>query len=177
MTQDPFSSQAADNFLSTRAPQAKWPKIGYVVEGTVMGWEMEQQTDYDTGALLTWSDGKPRMQLVMTIQSKATGKTWTGLHNEEKSLPNDDGMRTLYIKGALQKSFSRALSAARCKLAVGAHVSIERIADGPKSDPKKAAPHLHKVKWLPPTQNEQAAADFLADNEESSPAGGNETPF
>lgn len=60
--------------------------IGSSVEGTVVDAEVRQQTSME-GELLSWADGKPRMQLVITLQ--------TGLRDSEQ----DDGLRTIYAKG------------------------------------------------------------------------------
>jgi hypothetical protein len=60
--------------------------IGDSVEGTVVDAEVRQQTSME-GELLTWADGKPRMQVVITLQ--------TELRDDE----SDDGLRTIYAKG------------------------------------------------------------------------------
>ena len=60
--------------------------FGDTVKGEVTAAEIRQQTSLE-GDLLTWPDGKPRQQLVITIQ--------TSLHETE----DDDGLRTVYAKG------------------------------------------------------------------------------
>lgn len=167
-----MSNRSIENFLSGGGVSAKWPQVGYVVEGTVTSMEMRQQTDYDTGELLTWNDGSPRMQLVMGVQGEPTGETWTGLRNVRKALPDDDGHRVAYVKGGLQKALSQALRDAKAKPEIGAYVRIERIADGAKTDPKKEAPHQYRVTWTPKAANSKAAEDFLAGDEP-----GNGNPF
>jgi len=176
MTYDPFSTKAAESFLEGGATAAKWPQVGYVVEGTVTDYSMAQQTDYDSGENLYWvgssrveeskteNHSKPVMQMLLTLQGKPTGETWEGLQNIRKALPDDDGMRTAYVKGALQAALKDALRVANTKLETGAYVRIERVADGPKSNPKFAAPHRYTATWTPAAQNPHAVADFMDDD-------------
>lgn len=177
MARDPFSEKAAESFLEGSATAAKWPKIGYVVEGTVLSYVMRQQTDYETSENLYW-DGKrrvieslapdksnPVMQMVMEIQGEPTGETWKGLDNERVALPEDDGVRALYVKGGLHGSMKDGIREARGKLETGAYVRIERLANGPKTDPKKAAPHRYKTTWTPAAKNLRAAQSFMEEDE------------
>jgi len=62
-------------------------KIDDVVVGTVISAVVAQQTDVETNTPLTWADGSPRNQLVITLQ--------TELHTRD----DDDGIRTIYAKG------------------------------------------------------------------------------
>jgi hypothetical protein len=173
MAYDPFSDDEAAAFLSGSAPAAKWPKAGFVFEGTVIDWRMDDDRDYDTGEMKYWKEGKATKesqlvpgeadklqkvrQLVLTVQGQPTGITWEGLANTEKEIPDDDGMRSVYVKAALQKAFKEALGRARAKLEKGAYVRIERIKDGPKSNPKYAAPHRYTVQWTPADRNPETA--------------------
>lgn len=76
-----------NNFLLSGGSKAfAFEQIGDTVEGEIIDAEMRQQTSME-GELLTWSDGKPRMQLVITLQTK--------LHETD----DDDGVRTIYAKG------------------------------------------------------------------------------
>lgn len=179
MSTDPFSNKAAESFLEGGATAAKWPKVGYVVEGTVTDYSMAQQTDYDSGEPLFWNGNsrveeskavdksRPVMQMLLSLQGKPTGETWEGLQNTRKALPDDDGMRTAYVKGALQAALKDALRKAGSKLEVGAYVRIERIADGPKSNPKFAAPHRYAAVWTPAAKNPEAVAEFTQDDDDA----------
>jgi hypothetical protein len=154
-TQDPFAQ-----FLTGGLTAAKWPQLGFVVEGTVKGAALRQQTNYDTGALEFWTDGSPRMQLVVDLQSTPTGITWKGLHNVQHAVPNDDGMRAVYVKGNLQRAVTKALRDANAQFEMGGHMRIERTQDIPNADPKKAPAHDFVVTWTAPSA-EAAATDFL----------------
>lgn len=160
MSVDPFS-QTPSQFLSGGLVAAKWPTIGFVFEGVVKASKLVQQTDFDDGTPLTWKDGSPRMQLVVDVQSEATGLTWAKIQNIPTPVPNDTGMRAMYVRGNLQKAISQALRNAQAEFENGGHIRVERIADGVAPDPKKNAPHDYVAVWTPPSPT-AAAADFLS---------------
>ena len=58
---------------------ASFEEVGVVCEGEIIDARLAQQTDMDTNAPLFWTDGRPRMQLVLTLQTeeRATGPTMT----------------------------------------------------------------------------------------------------
>src|SRR5262245_33197979 len=60
--------------------------IGDSVEGRIVAADLRQQTSIE-GQKLTWDNGDPRMQLVITLATK--------LHDND----DDDGQRTVYAKG------------------------------------------------------------------------------
>jgi hypothetical protein len=62
-------------------------RIGDCAVGEIISSEVRQQTDLDTGEKLTWPDGSPRNQLVITLQTA------------EHTSDDDDGIRTIYAKG------------------------------------------------------------------------------
>lgn len=68
--------------------------IGDKISGTIIKIERKQQTDFQTRAPITWDDGSPRMQTVVTLQT------------ELKDDADDDGVRALWLKGG--KSFEAA---------------------------------------------------------------------
>jgi hypothetical protein len=81
--------QQANDFLMTEGGKSfPFNEIGDKVTGEVVSAEVRQQTDLDTGEKLTWSDGQPRMQMVVELQ--------TALRDGGD---NDDGIRTIYAKG------------------------------------------------------------------------------
>ena len=77
-----------DKFLFGEGGNAfKFDEIGDTVEGTVIDAVMADQRSLDTGAPLTWEDGRPKRQLVVTLQ--------TELHDND----DDEGVRRIYAKG------------------------------------------------------------------------------
>ena len=61
--------------------------IGDKIVGKITSVKRVQQTDFSTGEPLTWSNGDPRMQTVVELQ--------TDLRDSD----DDDGVRTLWLKG------------------------------------------------------------------------------
>ena len=175
-----MSGKTPEEFLSGGgAPAAKWPKVGFVLGGTVLDWSMADQTDYDTSEVLYWdkinerkmlasqvdptSDQFVKMeQLIMTIQSEATGITWATLQNVETPIQDDDGKRRLFVKGALKAAVIQALQDSRGKLEAGAYIEIERVADKPNANPKWGPAHQYKATWTPAEKNAKRTDDFLA---------------
>lgn len=66
---------------------AKFENLGDYVEGTVVDAKISQQTAMEDNAPLFWPDGKPRMQLVVTLA--------TDLHDDDE----DNGERRVFAKG------------------------------------------------------------------------------
>jgi len=62
------------------APAAKFLNIGDTIKGIVVSSEVRQQTKLEDGTPLVWDDGRPRMQLVVTIDTGDTATlTWPTL--------------------------------------------------------------------------------------------------
>ena len=105
--------------------------------------ELRQQTDFDSGALLTWDDGSPRQHLVVTVQ--------TDLRDSDN--PDDDGRRRFYVKGNLQKVLREAVRKSGAKgLEVGGQLYITRIG---RDEPKKRGldgAWLHSAEYIPAAQ-------------------------
>ena len=66
---------------------AAFNNIGDKVKGVISDVQIVQQTDMDTNQPLTWADGSPRMQLVVTLDT------------DERADDNDDGKRRVFAKG------------------------------------------------------------------------------
>lgn len=154
---DPFAQ-----FFSGGLVAAKFPCEGFVVEGTVKAANIRQQTDYDTGEPKFWKDGSPANQMVIDLQCAPTGKTWETIRYIEKSLPQDDGMRALYVKGNLQKALTKALRDAEATFEIGGYIKVTRVKDGPRVDRTREPAHEFIAEWTPPSKNEAAVGDFLA---------------
>jgi hypothetical protein len=118
----------ADQFLlGGGGKSAKFDAIGASITGTIASApEVKQQTSMETGQPLTWDNGDPRMQLVVTLQ--------TSLREDE----DDDGLRKLYVKGSkdpasqsLHAAVAGAVHAAGAKgLDVGGTLTVTYVADG-----------------------------------------------
>lgn len=117
-----------DDLLSAGAKSVKFENPGDKVSGVITDVQVRQATEFGTGAPLTWDDGNPREQIVVTLQ--------TSLREDG----DDDGVRSAYIKGWGQqlKAF-RAASQASGKPVKGDTFTATFTGFGPKS-PKGGFP-------------------------------------
>ena len=60
---------------------------GTVCRGVIESAELRQQTSLEDNKLLTWDDGRPRMMLVITLQTT------------DREDDSDTGLRAIYAKG------------------------------------------------------------------------------
>lgn len=102
-----------DLLLGGGVPTAKFPNVGDTHVGRVLDAEVTQQTDID-GNLLFWDDGKPREQIVATLQTE----------ERDPSIEDDDGRRKLYIKGQMMKAVADAMRKAGAKQIVGGRLAV-----------------------------------------------------
>jgi hypothetical protein len=76
-------------------PSAKFETHGDTVTGVITDTpEVRPQTDFDSGQPLFWDDGKPKMQLVVTLATD----------QRDPANADDDGTRRVYVKGKLQQA-------------------------------------------------------------------------
>ena len=98
------------------AKSAKFDNEGDKVVGTILDMQVKQQTDIKTGAPRTWDNGDPMMQLVVTLQTDA--------RDDE----DDDGQRTLYVKGQMQRAVQDAVRKAGARgLAEGGRLGVKFV--------------------------------------------------
>lgn len=123
-----MTSTTAEQFLlGGGGKSAKFDAIGASITGTIASPpEVKQQTSMETGQPLTWDNGDPRMQLVVTLQ--------TSLREDS----DDDGLRKLYVKGSkdrasqsMHAAVASAVEAAGAKgLDVGGTLTVTYVGDG-----------------------------------------------
>lgn len=158
-----MSTQSADQFLMGGGVQsAKFENVGDSVAGDVHDEpEVRQQTDLSTGALKFWDDGRPQMQLVVTLK--------TSLHDDA----DDDGLRKLYIKGKyLTEAVREAVRKAGAKgLEVGGRLQVTYTGDGPQTKRGFNPPKLYRAEYARPTST--ASQQFL----NAAPSQDPEPPF
>lgn len=190
--QDPFSAEAAAaaQFLGGGGvTAAKFPENNFKVEGTVTEFRMSQRTDIDSGEPLFWESKKPTeqsklkfassatdhnrvMQLVITLQGEPTGVTWETNRYIEKALPDDDGLRALYVSSPeMQKAIGKALQEAGLRAPeVGGYLEVVKTGEQ-RIAGTSFTKFLYAARYTPASQNEKAAGDFLNQaNGEAPPA-------
>lgn len=146
-------STSADDFFAGGTPSAKFDTPGVTIAGPVtrVG-EPMQQKDFKSGAPKFWDDGKPMLQLPVDVKTDA----------RDPEVVNDDGTRTLYIKGNLQKAIRTAVrQAGATGLRVGGTLSVTYTGDG-QAERGMNPPKLYSATYTPPAA---AGADsFLGTN-------------
>ena len=123
------------------ARSASFKEHGDRVWGTVMSAEMRQQTDFKSGKPLVWDDGSPRMQVVISLL--------TELHEDDE----DDGLRAVYVKGALQQAVRSALVKAGVRgVEDGGKLLVQYTGDAEPAGPGLSGAKLYFAKYEPPTK-------------------------
>lgn len=152
---------------------AKWPKVGFEFDGTVIGWRGPvPQTDKDSGEPQFWEGKKkvkqsalkfpetsltnPALQLLIEFKCEPTFETWDSNQYVRRELPDDDGYRTMYVHGALQKAISKARKEAGtggkpAPLEEGARCQVIRLESVKMANDYFG--HQYAAKWTPAAQN------------------------
>jgi hypothetical protein len=136
------TKDANDILMGSGAPAAKFDQVGAILSGTVLAEpEATQQTDFRTKVAETWKDGSPKMQVLVRLA--------TTLRDPERA--DDDGERTLYIKG---KHLTDAIrQAVRASGANGIHpggtLTVQYVADGP-AEVGLNPPKLYAASYVAP---------------------------
>lgn len=115
-----------------------------------------QQTDYSTGALQTWTDGKPKQQFAITLDVDwQNTNDWDLINGQWQQVgpkDADDKQRGIMIKqsSALQGTLRDAIKQSGASgLQLGAYIVIELVAEVPgQGNPRKE----FAVQYTPPAQ-------------------------
>lgn len=150
-------NQDANDFLfSEGSKAAKFENIGDSVEGTVVDFDVKQQTDLDNGTPLTWTDGSPRMQMVISLQTT------------DRADGDDDGIRRIFAKGgnyevaegtgtSMKKAIGDAVKkAGASKFETGATLKVGYSGVGKKTNRGFNAPKLYRATYTLPVKSVNA---------------------
>lgn len=153
-----MSTDPNELLMGSGIPAAAFDNRGDVVKGIISRIAASQQTDFNTKAPLFYEDGKPRMQIIITLR--------TDLRSLET--PHDDGQRKLYIKGQLQQAIREAVLAAGAEgLEDGGTLAVQWIDE---RQPEKRGHNPQKIyvaQYRPP----QRAGDLLGTSNGGQPQG------
>jgi hypothetical protein len=129
---------------------AKFEELGDKVTGKITNCVMAQQTSMDDNTPLTWSDGRPRMQLVITLAT------------DDRNGDDDDGARRVYAKGgnyevatgsgtSMKDAIASAVKASgKRTLEEGGTLTVAYTGEGKRTNRGYNAPKLYKAKYEPP---------------------------
>jgi len=136
---DTFDTAA---FFGGTAPAVSFDDIGETHEGTVIRAEVRQQTGFEDGALQYWPDGRPKLQAVVTFEG-------------EPDDDEDDGVRTLYVRGLMHRAFQDALRTAKLRdLSPGSWFKVTYTGDGEPPRRGMNGPKQYEVVIAPPKRNQ-----------------------
>lgn len=136
-----------DFLAGSGAPSAQFPEIGAEIEGDLISAEVRQQTKLEDGSPLVWNDGKPRLQLVVTLDVGETGEY-------------DTTERRLYAKGEMLKAIKEAVKVSGGKFENGGRLKVRYTGDGDQKVKGHNPPRLYKAKWTPPSKAAPSVADL-----------------
>lgn len=123
------------------APTCTFPEIGTTWKGEVVDKRTEQQRDFDTGKPLTWDDGSPRLQVVITLQTD----------ERDPKIAGDDGRRRLFVKGQMLNAIRKAVSDAGAKtVEIGGTLAVQYTSDGEPSRKGMNPPKQYTAAYKPP---------------------------
>jgi len=155
-----MSNQPEDPF-GTPVVACKFPKIGDGYKGiTVISWSVQQQTKQEDGELVWWDKEKtePKNEVVVVVDTderdswEMVNKVWVPVKIED-----DDGRRSLFVKGGLHTAVKAALQAAKSKFLVGAKMDVFYTADGTASNKSWNPPKKFEVTYTPPEKEDPFA--------------------
>lgn len=157
-------SNEIEGFFNGGGPALKFP-----VKGT--SWtltlteepEVTQQTNFDSGELEFWPDGKPKMQMILRGTVPAN----------QREDDEDDGERRLFVKSGLVKALRQAMRTAKVKApAPGGVLTVVYVKDGPK--PARGYPaKVYEASYVPPVPRVRVSAEnFLGGSDEGEPKKG-----
>jgi hypothetical protein len=153
-------SNEINDFLSGGGLSFKFEELNDVVEGVIEDLAVKPQTNMETGEALTWPDGNPKKQLVVTLV--------TDLRESD----DDDGTRKIYAKGgnytaktgsgkAMKEAIVDALKQAKAKeLEVGGRLKVGYTGIGQKTKAAYSAPKLYTAKYTAPAAPAVSESDL-----------------
>lgn len=118
--------------------------VGDMVTGKVVSAEVRQMTDYDDGKPLTWDDGNPMQQVVVTLATDL----------RDPSIEGDDGQRRVFVKwyGSDRRALLEALDDAGADdLLPGGTFTAVFTGLGEQKDRKKNPPKLYSYTYVAPS--------------------------
>jgi len=150
----------SDFLMGGGIPSAKFDKPGTVVSGKITRTpDVQQQRDFDTGKPKFWDDGTPQKQIVVQLQTSL----------RDPQIPDDDGVRVLYIRGNMLTAVRQAVRAAGAQLETGGTLSITYTGDGEPSKRGFNPPKLYSAVYAAGSQ--AAVNDLLSgDSTAAAPA-------
>ena len=130
--------ESALSLLEGGAPSFKFDEVGKTIKGKVVSATSAHQTDFTTNEPKFWDDGKPMMQLVITLATDESDPTD----------PTDDGHRRIFAKGAMLSAIRKALAGQQ--LAEHGTLAVKYTGDGEAKRAGMNKPKLFAAEYAAP---------------------------
>ena len=140
-------------FASVSIPSISFKdsKIGDSFTGTITHLETAQVRDFDTNEPKFWDDGKPQVQVVLTLDTEYSDPT----------NPDDDGTRKLYLVGAKLTAMKAAVKEFGKPVTVGQVITITFTGEKPNANKRFNATKLYGIKLAEGTGSNKAVDALL----------------
>jgi hypothetical protein len=129
-----------------KIPSCSFLKIGTKYAGEILEMAQRQQRDFKTNKPMTWDDGSPRMQAVITLQTE----------ENDPEIEDDDGRRNLYLRFKAKDAVAAAIREAKAEdngLEIGGWLEIEFTKqDKPKKRGESGTKYFEAY-YEPPDEN------------------------
>jgi len=157
-------SDVNDFLFGGSGKAAKLEEMGDQVAGVITNVQVAQQTSMEDNTPLTWPDGSPRKQLIITLLTD---------HREDG---DDDGLRRIFAKGgkyevasgsgaSMKDAIADAVKRANCRtLDEGGSLTVAYTGIGKKTNRGYSAPKLYKAKYEAP-KTSVAESDLFGSEE------------
>ncbi|MFA7265112.1 MAG: hypothetical protein WC054_02270 [Candidatus Nanopelagicales bacterium] len=142
-----MNAPTVEDLLAGGTPALKFDGVGETHSGTVLGASAKQVTDFTTGEPKFFKNGDPQMQIILELQT------------DQRNGVDDDGMRRLYVKGAMLSEARKAIARAGARtFEAGARVRVTYTGDGEASARGMNPPKLYAFEYVPPAAAQVANA-------------------
>lgn len=137
------SINMSDLFRSGGAPAFRFDNVGDTVTGTIISAEAQQQKDYATGDLKFWDDGKPMIEIVLTLSTAL----------RDPAIEDDDGDRRVFVRGQMLTALKTAIrKSSDSQPKPGARITVAYSGDGEAKKRGYNAPKLYTVEYTAAAQ-------------------------
>lgn len=136
-------------------PAAKFDEVGKLVKGVVSHVAVTNQTAFQSGDVLTWNDGSPRKQLVITLDTE----------EQDPEIDADDGTRRIYAKAQMLNAI-RAAVRPHGGIAEGGKLAVKFLKEEPSKTKGFNPTKIYAAWYEPPAKMVQVPDER---DEDSSP--------
>lgn len=127
--------------LEGGVPAAKFDSIGVMVKGTVLSAVVANQTKFQSAEVELWPDGKPKKQLIITLD--------TG--DSDPEIEGDDGTRRIYAKAQMLNAIRTAVRA-HGGIAEGGELAVKFVKEEPSKTKGFNPTKVYQAWYRPPVK-------------------------